>query len=359
MPIKADAYGHGSLSVAKTALASGVDYLAITTVFEGKELRDGGIKCPIIILNIVLPEEIDSLIAADLEPLAGDGDYIDALERGAVKAGKKLPIHLKIDTGMGRIGCAPEEASKLAVRIAKSSNLFLAGTATHLAVSDSFKEEDRAYTEKQLDSFNFALESIRKAGINPGIVHAANSGGVTFHAQSWFDMVRPGILLYGYSPTDKEGKAALAVKPLMELKSAVVFIKEVKKGQSISYGRTWTATEDTLIGTIPLGYGDGISRLLSNRWQIALGSASGSNDKNKDSKDNKEWPLRPLVGIICMDQCMVDLGKDSMAQRWDPVTIFGGNAPHAGIMAAAINTIPYEITCNITKRVPRVYIGKE
>jgi alanine racemase len=131
----------------------------------------------------------------------------------------------------------------------------------------------------------------------------------------------------------------MAVKPLMELTSCISLIKTIKKGESVSYGRTWTAEEDTLIGTIPMGYGDGLPRLLSNNWDVQIGGG-----------------MAPLVGRICMDQCMADLGKDSAARRWDPVTIFGGTAPHAGIMASRIGTIPYEITCNINKRVPRVYI---
>ena len=353
MPVKADAYGHGALHIAKAALDSGVEYLAVATVGEGKELRDGGILSPIILLSLVLPEEIDALIAADLEPLVSDTEYIEILERSAAKAGKKVPVHLKVDTGMGRIGCKPEEAAELAVTIAKSKNLDMAGTATHLAVSDSPDSGDIAYTKNQLDSFSTAVENIKKAGIDPGIVHAANTGGVTFHNDSWFDMVRPGILLYGYSPQDQDGEAALAVKPIMELQSAITLIKNVKKGQAISYGRTWTAGEDIFIGTIPLGYADGLSRLLSNNWKITLGT------KNQAALNQSEGKLRPLAGRICMDQCMVDLGRENTARRWDPVTIFGGLAPHAGIMAAALNTIPYEITCNINKRVPRIYTDQQ
>jgi alanine racemase len=341
MPVKADAYGHGALPVAGAALKAGVEYLAAATVREGEELREGGIEAPIILLSIPLPDEIEELAAADLEVLAGDSEYIEALERCALKKGKKLRVHLKIDTGMGRIGCRPGSAVSLASRIADSKNLILAGTATHLAVSDSLKAEDRSFTEQQLDTFRQTVASIRKAGINPGIVHAANTGAVTFYNDAWFDMVRPGILLYGYSPLDEDGKVSMAVKPLMELVSTLVLVKQVHKGESISYGRTWTAAEDTLIGTLPVGYADGLSRLLSNNWQVLTGDA-----------------YRPLAGRICMDQCMVDLGKESKARRWDRVTIFGGKSFHAGIMASRLNTIPYEVTCNINKRVPRVYFDE-
>jgi len=338
LPVKADAYGHGSIPIAKKALEAGVEYLAIATVQEGEELRNAGITAPVILLSIPLPEEIDSLIAANLEPLAGDDEYIEALESRARKAGKIAALHLKIDTGMGRIGCRAEDALRLAGRIEKSGSLTLAGIATHLASSDSLKSEDRAYTKKQLDIFTSVINSIIAAGINPGIIHAANTGAVTFYNDSWFDMVRPGILLYGYAPQGQDGNPAMAVRPLMELTSCISLIKTIKKGESVSYGRTWTAEEDTLVGTIPLGYGDGLPRLISNNWHVQLRAG-----------------MAPLVGRICMDQCMVDLGRDSTARRWDPVTIFGGTAPHAGIMALRLGTIPYEITCNINKRVPRVY----
>jgi alanine racemase len=338
MPVKADAYGHGSAPIAKKALESGVEYLAIATVREGEELREAGITAPVMLLSIPLPEEIDALMAANLDAMAGDDEYIDALESHARKAGKKAALHLKIDTGMGRLGCRPDDALRLAGRIEKSAHLALAGVATHLAVADSLKTEDRAYTQKQLDLFVSAINSITEAGINPGIIHAANTGAVTFYNESCFDMVRPGILLYGYAPCGEDGKPAMAVRPLMELTSCLSLIKTIKKGESVSYGRTWTADKDTLIGIIPLGYGDGLPRLLSNNWQIQLGGG-----------------MVPLVGRICMDQCMVDLGEGSAARRWDPVTVFGGTAPHAGIMASRLGTIPYEITCNINKRVPRVY----
>jgi alanine racemase len=338
MPVKADAYGHGAVPVAKAALEEGVRYLAVATVREGEELREGGIKAPILLLSVPLPEEIPALIKAGLEPLAGDADYIDALAAAAREAKRNIACHLKVDTGMGRIGCPPEEAGALARRIA-DHGLFLAGTATHLAVSDSTAKDDIAYTKGQLEKFKKAIEGVRALGMDPGIVHAANTGGVTFHEESWFDMVRPGILLYGYAPGDAGGRPAMPVKPLMELESRIVYVKQVKKGDSVSYGRTWTAGEDTVIGTIPAGYADGFPRLLSNRWQVWVDGDG----------------MRPLAGRICMDQCMVDLGKQPKAKRWERVSLFGGRAPDAGALAKTIGTIPYEICCDINKRVPRIY----
>jgi alanine racemase len=341
MPVKADAYGHGAAVISKAALASGVCCLAVATVREGEELREEGIEAPILLLSIALPEEIPQIIAAELEPLAADREYIEALAAEARPAGKRAAVHLKIDTGMGRIGCEPTKAAELAALIAGDKNLRLAGTATHFAVSDSVKEEQLRYTEKQLALFHEALESIKAAGIDPGMIHAANTGAVTFHNNSWFNMVRPGILLYGYPPY-RDGKPGLAVKPLMELESRIVFLKPLRRGESVSYGRTWAAEEDTVIGTLPLGYADGLPRGISNKWQVLAGGE-----------------LRPLVGNICMDQCMVDLGKHTTLKRWDRVTVFGGGAPHAGDLAAKLGTIPYELTCNINKRVPRIYSGDD
>jgi alanine racemase len=331
MPVKADAYGHGALPVARAALDAGTRYLAVATVREGEELREGGVTTPVLLLSVSLPEEIPQLIAARLEPFVGDAACINAL---AVAGAQGLHVHLKVDTGMGRIGCGPEEAAGLAALIAERG-LVLAGTATHLAVSDSEEAENIAFTRLQIERFKNAVESIRARGMDPGIVHAANTGAVVFHPEAWFDMVRPGILLYGYAP---EGTAVLPVHPLMALESRVVFIKRIKKGKSVSYGRIWTANEDTFIGTIPAGYADGLPRLVSGKWKIWVNGA-----------------LLPLTGRICMDQCMVDLGPEPAAKLWDRVVIFGGEAPDAGELASRIGTIPYEICCNINKRVPRIY----
>ena len=333
-PVKADAYGHGALACAKAALEAGCAYLAVATVSEGAELRQAGIDAPILLLSMPLPDELGEVASHRLTPLVGDRDFARKLAEAVDEAAPPLPVHLKIDTGMGRLGCRPEEAAELAAFITSCKTLELAGTATHLAVSDSLAEDDVLFTKAQIDKFAQAVESIRKAGVNPGIVHAAASGGILLHTDSYFDMVRPGILLYGYAPSP-DLASVLPIKPVMELCSNITFIKKVKKGESISYGRTWSAPEDTFIGTIPLGYGDGLNRLLSNNHEVAI------NEKRY-----------PLVGRICMDQCMVKL--DASVERWDKVTIFGPPpALSATDMAAKLHTIPYEITCNINKRVPR------
>jgi alanine racemase len=313
VPLKADAYGHGALRIAKAALDAGARYLAVARVREGAELREGGIEAPILLLSLPLPEELPEAIFHRLIPLIPDREFADEAAAAAERAGKKLPVHLKIDSGMGRVGCRPDEAAELARYIQRRKSLEYEGTATHLAAADSDAGEDIRYTKLQLARFREALAAITAAGVDPGIVHAANSGAVVFHGDACFDMVRPGIALYGYSPGEKTG-LALPVTPVMEVCTHISFIKEVKKGEPVSYGRTWTAPRDTIIATIPIGYGDGLPRALSGRYSVLIKNAA-----------------YPLVGRICMDQSMVDLGPAGEIKRWEEVTVFGG-ASYGGDM---------------------------
>ncbi|GHV82497.1 alanine racemase [Spirochaetia bacterium] len=356
LPVKADAYGHGAVWVARTALAAGVRYLAIATVQEGALLRKADIDAPLLLLSVPLPEEFSELIAHNLIPLVTDRELAAGLSEEAAQMERRLPVHLKIDTGMGRIGPAADSAADLAVFINNQPSLEYAGTATHLAASDSTVEDDIRYTKEQLARFRGAVETIRQAGVNPGIVHAANSGAVLLHEDAWFDMVRPGIMIYGYSPVaagavgaqgagesltgTNSGTMIESLEPVMELTSRIVYLKKVHQGETVSYGRTWTAPTDTWIATIPVGYGDGLPRRLGGCYSVRI-------------RDN----FYPLAGRICMDQCMVNLGLETDIQRWEPVTVFGGSGYSAADIAEALDTIPYEITCNISKRVPRVYMG--
>jgi len=353
MPVKADAYGHGAVMVARCALEAGADYLAVALTSEGRELRAAGITSPILLLAQAMPDELPEIVSLGLIPHIGDGEFIEAAAEAAAaanaaeKAGKKLTIHLKVDTGMGRLGCRVDEAAALASKIASSKFLSLGGVATHLAVSDSLNPDEIAYTKTQLSELKEAVASIEKAGIDPGIVHAANSGALVFHEDSYFDMIRPGIFLYGYSPADwlvKTGQANsldnyLSAEPLMELRSAVVSIKKMRKGDTVSYGRIWTAPEDTYVGIVPAGYADGFRRSLSNDHSMLIRGKS-----------------YPLAGRICMDQCMVNLGPEPDVKRWDEAVVFGPGFLTAADIAVKAKTIPYEITCGIGKRVPREYI---
>lgn len=341
VPVKADAYGHGAHRVAVTALRSGATHLAVAAVQEGIDLRDAGIVAPILSLSLPIPEEIPSIITHELTPLVADREFIDDIAKVATAMNRVCSVHLKIDTGMGRIGCQPEEAASLAKLIAHHKYLALGGVATHLSVSDSTDPDDIAYTKMQIRKFSEAVDSIRAEGIDPGIVHAANSGAVLTYPEAHFDMVRPGIIVYGYPPSPDMANL-IALKPVMELETQIVTIKKVVAGTSVSYGRTWTAKEDTYIATIPVGYADGLLRHFSPGLQVKIGDQRF-----------------PVVGRICMDQCMVDIGPDPWVQKWDHVTVFGPNpdADTAMTLADMVGTIPYEITCGINKRVPRVYVG--
>lgn len=340
LPVKADAYGHGAVRTAIAALRAGVSYLAVASVQEGIELREAGIVAPIISLSLPILEEIDSIIEYKLEPLVIDESFINELGGAAAARKKTVAVHLKIDTGMSRIGCTPSEAVKLATQIVRTKYLQLQGIATHFAAADSPAEEDRTFTRGQLKHFTTAITHIKQAGIDIPLIHAANSGALQFFPEAQFDMVRPGLLAYGYSTVQGAG-GIIDVKPVMELVTQVVLIKQIRAGTSVSYGRTWTAPHDTYIATLPIGYADGLRRRLSPGLNVRIGNE-----------------FFPIVGRICMDQCMVDLGAHPWVQRWDEVCIFGPkvNDNTAQTLADIADTIPYEITCGIHKRVPRVFI---
>lgn len=343
IPVKADAYGHGALRTAIAALRAGATKLAVATAQEGLELREAGIVAPILSLSLPIPEEIPSIIEYDLTPLVVDEEFITELGKQARLMGKTVNVHLKIDTGMGRIGCDPSETLDIAKTIVKEKNLYLEGCASHFAVADSCLDSDIAYTRQQFVQYTKTCEALKAKGIDPGIMHIANSGAILQHPETALSMVRPGILVYGYLP-DPCLEGTIHVKPVMEFETQLVSIKKIKKGTPVSYGRIWLAPEDTYIGTIPVGYADGLNRALSPGLQVTIRDQS-----------------YPIVGRICMDQCMINLGPDPWAQKWDHVTIFGPNSSVASAQTLAdqVGTIPYEITCAINKRVPRVYVERE
>ena len=337
--VKADAYGHGAVEISKRVLKWGVNFLAVATVNEGIILRNAGIEAPIILFSFPLEQEIPDLVKYNLSPFVGSSSYLKSLNREAVRQNRTVGIHLKIDTGMGRIGCLPEDAPGLCRQVGEYECLVQEGICTHFPVSDSPDEEDIAFTKQQIRVFSNAVETIQAEGIDPGIVHAANSGAIIGWPEAHFDMVRPGICLYGYYPDSRMEKKAV-FKPVMEMVSSVTFLKKVKKGTSVSYGRTWNAPQDTWIASISAGYGDGYNRLLSSKGRVVIKGVS-----------------YPVAGRICMDQFMVDLGPETDVELYDRVVLFGPEQPamNAEEVAEVIGTIPYEITCNINKRVPRDY----
>lgn len=340
IPVKADAYGHGAIQCAVAAIQAGARYLAVASVQEGIELRIAGIVAPVLLFSLPLPEEIDEIIEHKLTPLVTDIPFARLLAERVRAHGTKLAVHIKIDTGMGRIGCRPEDSVPLALALHKESVLILEGCATHLSVADSVTDEDVAWTHMQIARFREAIGSLRSAGIDPGLCHAANSGAIVRHPDASFDMVRPGLLAYGYEPIPGHPDSP-RVRAVMELETHIVSIKSIKKGEPVSYGRAWTAPRDTRIATLPVGYADGLPRALSGRFSVSIGG--------------KAWPQ---VGRICMDQCMVDIGPETDGpERWDKAVVFGPEPAlvSARQLADAMGTIPYEICCGIHKRVPRIY----
>jgi alanine racemase len=352
-PVKANAYGHGAAEIARASLEAGAGCLGVARVSEAVELRSQGIDAPVFLFSIPAPDEIPAAVEHEVTCFVADRSFADALHQYAEKNHKPASVHLKIDSGMGRIGTTAEDAPDLARFINEKKFLRLGGVCTHLSVSDSTAPSDIEYTKWQIRRFAGAVDAIKKAGIEPGVVHAAASGGVLLHPESHFDMVRPGILLYGYAPSPALAEKA-RVHPVMELATKISFLKKVKKGEAISYGRRWTAPQDTVVATIPAGYADGLPRVASGRLTFVI------NGRNY-----------PQVGAVCMDQCMIDLGLDPPVRLWDDVTIFGSpsrfGSPSSAqeavpLTAAAIagmtDTIPYEILCGIGQRVPRVYTSQ-
>jgi len=354
--VKANAYGHGVLPVSATLRDGGVELLGVSSPFEGIELREGGDGGRILLLGPTVEDEIPLTIAARLEPVITDAAYLSSFERiltsypdikqstdwnliNSSKIEGKLRVHLKVDTGMGRVGCRPDEAPILAKRISSNPRLSLAGTATHFPSADSNDPEDIAFTKSQILSLQKVADELRKNGINPGAIHASNSGGIFISPEASLDMVRPGILLYGYG---KASKVEIEFTPIMEFVTKITAIKKVSRGTCISYGRTWKAPESTWIATLPVGYADGYPRLCSNRSEVLI--------------SGKRYPV---VGAVCMDQMMVNLGPATDVHLGDEAILFGPRGPDAAELASLIGTISYEIICGISPRVPRVFVGNE
>lgn len=332
--VKADAYGHGALKISKILEEQGCNYFGVATTIEAKELIIGGIKKPIILLSLVTPEETATVVKLGIEPVVTSLDYIKLIEKEAVKQKKNISVHLKIDTGMGRIGCRPQDSLGISQYIKSSKTLKLKGICTHLSTSDSLNQD---YTNSQIGIFKEAVNRIKRSGISPELIHCANSGGIILNNDTVFNMVRPGIVLYGYPPS-KELNGLLDIKPILELTTSIVDLKKVPKGSSISYGRTYTTEEDQYIATLPIGYADGYSRSLSNCGTVLI--------------NNRKYSI---VGRVCMDQLMVKV--DSTVKLYDKAILIGTEKkqPNAQTIANKTGTICYEVLTNI-HRVKKYYI---
>ena len=350
--VKCNGYGLGLVEYSKLILEYGIDLLGVSCYEEALMLKDSGINCEVVLLTSYADEDVlKEVVKRDIIATVGSTASAKALENAGVALSKTPRANIEIDTGMGRIGCFPDEAAPLAKEITDQNILKLAGTITHFAVSDSITTENQEFTKKQYNDFVQAIENIKKEGINPGIKTCSSSAALFAFPEMQMDMVRPGIVIYGYYPDEitkdflKNKGIDIDLKPVMQLETSVVAIKKITKGTSISYGRTWIAQNDTTIAVLPIGYADGLLRRNSPGLKVTI------NGK-----------LYPICGRICMDQCMVDLGlNNTEVKRWDKVIIYGPKdneaLQDANDIATMTNTIPYEIMTSIcAKRVQKYFI---
>ena len=337
--VKANAYGHGALTVAKALEENGADYLAVACLAEAIELREAGIRMPVLILGVTPPEDTAQLLRYDITQAAADAESAAAYSAAAVAAGGKLRVHIKTDTGMSRLGFLcdeahiPESVESIA-SVCALPGLTPEGIFMHFAVADEPGAECEAYTRRQFTRFTAVIDALGKRGITFAIRHCAATGGTLYYPEFTLDMVRPGILLYGYG--DPEHK--LRLLPGMVLKSRVCAAKRYGAGTKISYGGTFTTQRDTRVGVLPIGYADGLHRTLSN--QASFWTKDG---------------FAPQIGRICMDMCMIDLTDLPGVGVGDEVEIFGGHVDLEDLSARA-GTISYELLCAVSPRVPRVVV---
>ncbi|MBI4879104.1 MAG: alanine racemase [Planctomycetes bacterium] len=336
--LKADAYGHGAIAVARHVLARGeAQAFGVGDSEEALELRQAGVDAPILILGAIVDGEMKEVIQHDVAVCVHSRSRVRLLEREARRQGRKCRVHVMVDTGMGRLGPFPETALEVARAVAASEWLELEGIATHFSSTQS---ADDSFTRQQLVRFSEFRKSVQEAGIPLPICHAANSGAVLFEEQSAFDLVRVGAAVYGIFAR-RDGDAS-QLRPSLSLHTQVIYLKDVPSGTPISYNRLFTTRRKTRIATLPIGYNDGLSYGLSNRGHVLI--------RGKQA---------PIVGAVSMDYCMVDVGEVPGARAGDPVTVIGADGTESITvpqMAEMLHTVPYEITCRLGRRVKRVHL---
>jgi alanine racemase len=338
--VKANAYGHGAIPVSRAALGAGADWLAVALPEEGAELRAAGFKVPILVLGLTLPEQAQLFAGSDLTATAASPEGLQALHAAAGN-NRRIRVMIKLDTGMGRIGLQPDAAVTFVRQALSLSGLEIIGLYTHFAAAD---EEDCSFTQAQLERLNQAVQALHAAGIELPVVSAANSAATDSFPMAHLDAVRPGIILYGLPPAAGM-PLHLSLKPAMSLVTRIVFIKRVPAGTTVNYGRTYRTPAATWLATLPVGYADGYSRHLSNQAAVLVGGIR-----------------RRVVGRICMDQTVIDLGPDCDAAVGDEAVLCGRQGQDEITLtelAGLAGTINYELACGISPRVPRVYIGNE
>lgn len=335
--VKADAYGHGALAVARKAVEQGADYLAVAVLSEAVALREAGFTTPVLILGATPVEEFGTIVDYGITQAVFTMEQVKALSAEAVRRGRTAKVHLAVDTGMGRIGIRPEQAGKFAAEISSMPGIELEGMFSHFALADA---KDKICTYRQLGRFKAAMQLAEEKGIYIPLKHIANSAAILEMPEAHLDMVRAGIILYGLWPSD-EVEHVIDLQPVMELKARIVYLKELHTGEAVSYGCTFTAQRESRIGTLPLGYADGYTRLFSGKAQVEY-----------------QGQRAPVVGRICMDQCMVDLtdiADTTGIKQGDVVTLYGSAGLTMDEAADWLGTINYELPCMLSPRVPRVY----
>lgn len=332
--VKADAYGHGAVAVARKALEEGADYLAVATLSEALDLRAAGFTTPLLILGLVEPESARDVVDADITQTVCRLDLVEALSQEAVRQGKKVKVHLTIETGMGRIGVHPKDAAETAKKIAAFPNVELEGVFSHFALADI---PDKTFTKNQVKLFQEACGTIEAAGVRIPIKHIAESAAILEIPDVHFDMVRAGIIQYGLWPSD-EVTRPIDLRPCMKFCARIVYVKTIQPGESVGYGRKFIAERETRIATLPVGYADGYIRAYAGGSVEVCGKRA------------------PIAGRVCMDQFMIDITDIPEAQMGDLCTLFGSETLTADEVAGWANTINYEVVCLVSKRVPRVYV---
>lgn len=336
--IKANAYGHGPMMLARQAEAEGIEMLGVANLPEAIELKNAGIKLPVLILSGIMEDQAQTFLNYDFSTVIHSKEIAASLYAEAKKKKKPIKVHLKVDTGMGRLGFNPNELRSFLNQYTGAEFFIFEGLMTHLA--SSYEKNKKGFTNLQIKTFNALVEELRTGGISFPLIHCANSAGIIDFPQSHFNMVRPGIVLYGISPFD-ENRNDLDIKPVLSWKARVIQLTHVPKGKPISYGGTYITERDSIIATISVGYADGYSRLLSNNIEVLI------NGK-----------LAPQIGRICMDLTMIDVTDIPEISVGDEVVLIGMQGKKeikVKDLSDKIGTISYEILCGIGNRVTRIY----
>jgi alanine racemase len=338
--VKANGYGHGIIELAKTAISNGAEQLGVAMLQEASELRKAGMTCPILVLGGSLPQMAPDIVCNEITQAVSSIEMCKALSQAACSLNRAAYVHIKIDTGMGRLGIDAHKTVEFVKELQRLPGLVISGVFTHLACAD---EDNDSFSRLQLENFQRALRDLASCGIHTGIVHAANSAAILKYPEAHFDMIRPGLALYGLPPYPAASNR-ISLRPSLSLKARIVQVKDFPRGSAIGYGRTYTLQKDTVLAVVPVGYADGLPRALSNKGYVVV-------------RANKA----PIVGRVCMDQFTIDIGHIPHVEPGEIVTIIGESKKErisARDVADAAGTIQNEVVSSLTDRLPRLYIDE-